>query len=76
MSRRKQGRPQQRKTLDSLEQENDLLVCGDCQTSFPLHDIVQFIRHKKLCCADKENLQEDCRKQANNNNERNGDDDD
>lgn len=55
MSRRKQGRPQQRKTLDSLEQERDLLVCGDCQTSFPLHDIVTFIKHKKQCC-DKENL--------------------
>lgn len=62
MSRRKQGRPQQRKTLDSLEQENDLLVCGDCQTSFPLHDIVHFIKHKKQCC-DKENLDSNgCRK--------------
>ncbi|KAL8590046.1 hypothetical protein ACOMHN_034277 [Nucella lapillus] len=39
----------------SLEQENDLLVCGDCQTSFPLHDIVQFIKHKNHTC-NKENV--------------------
>ncbi|XP_076443026.1 BCL11 transcription factor A-like [Babylonia areolata] len=58
-SRRKQGRPQQRKTLDSLEQENDLLVCGDCQTSFPLHDIVQFIKHKNHAC-NKENVDSGC----------------
>ena len=42
-------------------------MCGDCQARFPLHDIVHFIRHKKLCC-DKENLSSsDCRKQDNNN---------
>ncbi|RUS79788.1 hypothetical protein EGW08_012435, partial [Elysia chlorotica] len=63
MSRRKQGRPQQRKALDSLEQEKDLLVCGDCQTSFPLHDIVTFIRHKKQCCG-KENVRHDSRRDS------------
>ncbi|GFO48245.1 hypothetical protein PoB_007475000 [Plakobranchus ocellatus] len=42
----------------TVEQEKDLLVCGDCQTSFALHDIVTFIRHKKQCC-DKENLRHD-----------------
>ncbi|XP_076464151.1 LOW QUALITY PROTEIN: BCL11 transcription factor A-like [Babylonia areolata] len=52
-SRRKQGRPQQRKTLDSVEPENDLLVCGDCQTSFPLQHIVHFIRHKGSACTHK-----------------------
>ncbi|CAL1543569.1 unnamed protein product [Lymnaea stagnalis] len=99
MSRRKQGRPQQRKTLDSLEleadlwclgtakslsllrtlyaylerveKENDLLVCGDCQTSFALHDIVLFIKHKKLCC-DKENVDKPG-SGPNNNNEHNDD---
>ncbi|CAG2230242.1 B-cell lymphoma/leukemia 11A-like isoform X1 [Mytilus edulis] len=50
MSRRKQGRPPQRRTLDSLEQENDLLVCGECQTSFPLRDILKFIKHKINKC--------------------------
>lgn len=50
MSRRKQGRPQQRRTLDALEQENDLLVCGECQTSFPLRDILKFIKHKISKC--------------------------
>lgn len=39
----------------AVEQENDLLVCGDCQTSFPLHDIVQFIKHKNHSC-NKENV--------------------
>lgn len=39
----------------TVAEENDLLVCGDCQTRFPLHDIVQFIRHKKQCC-NKENV--------------------
>ena len=34
-----------------MEQENDLLVCGDCQTSFPLHDIVLFIKHKNHGCC-------------------------
>ncbi|OWF55105.1 B-cell lymphoma/leukemia 11A-like [Mizuhopecten yessoensis] len=53
MSRRKQGRPQQRKALDSLEQENDLLLCGECQTSFPLQDILKFIRHKVNKCSKK-----------------------
>ncbi|XP_052827882.1 B-cell lymphoma/leukemia 11A [Octopus bimaculoides] len=55
MSRRKQGKPQQRKTIDSLEQENDLLVCGDCQTNFPLRDIQKFIKHKVHRC-NKENI--------------------
>lgn len=55
MSRRKQGRPQQRKTLENLEQENDLLVCGVCQTNFPLQDIIKFIRHKVTRC-NKENV--------------------
>ncbi|KAK6183429.1 hypothetical protein SNE40_010913 [Patella caerulea] len=55
MSRRKQGRPQQRKTIDSLEEDKDLLVCGDCQTTFPLHDILKFIRHKVHRC-NKENI--------------------
>ena len=41
--------------LVTVEQENDLLVCGDCQTSFPLHDIVQFIKHKNHAC-NKENV--------------------
>ncbi|KAK7490230.1 hypothetical protein BaRGS_00018575 [Batillaria attramentaria] len=42
-----------------VEQENDLLVCGDCQTSFPLHDIVQFIKHKNHTC-NKENVEQGC----------------
>lgn len=41
----------------SVEQENDLLVCGDCQTNFPLHDITKFIRHKVNKC-NKENVEE------------------
>ncbi|KAJ8307999.1 hypothetical protein KUTeg_012873 [Tegillarca granosa] len=46
-----------RKKLDAdmndkkVEQENDLLVCGDCQTNFPLQDIVKFIRHKINKCS-------------------------
>ncbi|BFZ06977.1 hypothetical protein BsWGS_10016 [Bradybaena similaris] len=66
----------------AVEQENDLLVCGDCQTSFPLQDIIQFIKHKKQFC-DKENVDATdgaCRKPgsggnsiSNNNNEVNGD---
>lgn len=35
----------------TVEQENDLLVCGDCQTNFPLQDIVKFIRHKINKCS-------------------------
>lgn len=42
-----------------MEQENDLLVCGDCQTSFPLQDIVQFIKHKNHNC-NKENVESGC----------------
>lgn len=38
-----------------MEQENDLLVCGDCQTNFPLKDIQKFIKHKVLRC-NKENI--------------------
>lgn len=34
-----------------MEQENDLLVCGECQTSFPLQDILKFIRHKINRCS-------------------------
>lgn len=63
----------------SVEKENDLLVCGDCQTSFALQDIVLFIKHKKQCC-DKENVDTadgPCRKPGSgggiNNNEHNGD---
>lgn len=41
--------------LISVEQENDLLVCGDCQTNFPLKDIQKFIKHKVLRC-NKENI--------------------
>lgn len=63
-SRRKQGRPQQRKTVDSLEQENDLLVCGDCQTSFPLQDIVQFIKHKNQTCNKENQDGQPCRSPA------------
>lgn len=37
----------------AVEQENDLLVCGECQTSFPLHDILKFIRHKVNKCNQK-----------------------
>lgn len=70
-SRRKQGRPQQRKTLDSLEQENDLLVCGDCQTSFPLQEIVQFIKHKNHAC-NKENA-DACTPTKDDNNDNDGD---
>lgn len=33
-----------------MEQENDLLVCGECQTSFPLRDILKFIKHKINKC--------------------------
>ena len=33
-----------------MEQENDLLVCGDCQTTFALQEIVQFIKHKNHSC--------------------------
>ncbi|XP_052273602.1 B-cell lymphoma/leukemia 11A-like isoform X2 [Dreissena polymorpha] len=51
MSRRKQGRPVQRLTIDSVEQENDLLVCGDCQTNFRLREITKFIRHKVNKCG-------------------------
>uniref|UniRef100_A0A2C9K3V5 C2H2-type domain-containing protein n=1 Tax=Biomphalaria glabrata TaxID=6526 RepID=A0A2C9K3V5_BIOGL len=61
--------------LEQVEKERDLLVCGDCQTSFALQDIVLFIKHKKLCC-DKENVDTvdgRCRKPggggSNNNNE-------
>ena len=43
----------------AVEQENDLLVCGDCQTSFPLQDIVQFIKHKNHNC-NKENVESGC----------------
>ena len=40
----------------SVEQENDLLVCGDCQTNFPLREITRFIRHKvNKCNKEKEN---------------------
>lgn len=39
----------------SVEQENDLLVCGVCQTNFPLQDIIKFIRHKVTRC-NKENV--------------------
>lgn len=41
--------------LFSVEQENDLLVCGVCQTNFPLQDIIKFIRHKVTRC-NKENV--------------------
>ncbi|XP_059145585.1 B-cell lymphoma/leukemia 11A-like [Physella acuta] len=65
--------------LERVEKENDLLVCGDCQTSFALQDIVLFIKHKKQCC-DKENVDTadgPCRKPGSgggiNNNEHNGD---
>ncbi|XP_045183835.2 B-cell lymphoma/leukemia 11A-like [Mercenaria mercenaria] len=58
MSRRKQGRPQHRLTLDSVEQENDLLVCGECRTNFPLREITKFIRHKVNKC-NKENVEND-----------------
>ncbi|CAH1793231.1 unnamed protein product, partial [Owenia fusiformis] len=54
MSRRKQGRPQQRKTLDELDTDHDLLTCGACQTEYPLSDIVHFIQHKAEQCSQKD----------------------
>ncbi|KAK5620623.1 hypothetical protein CRENBAI_021392 [Crenichthys baileyi] len=30
--------------------ENDLLTCGQCQTNFPLGDILVFIEHKRRLC--------------------------
>ena len=39
----------------SVEQENDLLICGNCQTNFPLREITKFIRHKVNKC-NKENI--------------------
>ncbi|KAG5847031.1 hypothetical protein ANANG_G00121370, partial [Anguilla anguilla] len=30
--------------------EHDLLTCGQCQTNFPLGDILVFIEHKKSLC--------------------------
>ena len=38
-----------------VEQENDLLICGNCQTNFPLREITKFIRHKVNKC-NKENI--------------------
>eukprot|EP00058_Branchiostoma_floridae_P003670 XP_002589158.1 hypothetical protein BRAFLDRAFT_84948 [Branchiostoma floridae] len=29
--------------------DHDLLTCGECQTDFPLSDILLFIEHKKHC---------------------------
>lgn len=42
--------------LSSVEQENDLLVCGECRTNFPLREITKFIRHKVNKC-NKENVE-------------------
>ena len=30
--------------------ERDLLTCGQCQTNFPLGDILAFIEHKRRLC--------------------------
>uniref|UniRef100_A0A3B3UCU7 BCL-11A-like CCHC zinc finger domain-containing protein n=1 Tax=Poecilia latipinna TaxID=48699 RepID=A0A3B3UCU7_9TELE len=30
--------------------EHDLLTCGQCQTNFPLGDILVFIEHKRRLC--------------------------
>ncbi|KAJ8356531.1 hypothetical protein SKAU_G00193250 [Synaphobranchus kaupii] len=30
--------------------EHDLLTCGQCQTNFPLGDILVFIEHKRALC--------------------------
>ncbi|KTG42420.1 hypothetical protein cypCar_00007618, partial [Cyprinus carpio] len=30
--------------------ESDLLTCGQCQTNFPLGDILVFIEHKRRLC--------------------------
>ena len=38
-----------------MENENDLLICGNCQTNFPLREITKFIRHKVNKC-NKENI--------------------
>ena len=40
----------------SVEPEQDLLTCGDCQREFALSDIVHFIQHKVSRC-NKENVQ-------------------
>lgn len=45
-------------SLFAVEQENDLLVCGECRTNFPLRDITKFIRHKVNKC-NKENVEND-----------------
>ncbi|XP_019617532.1 PREDICTED: B-cell lymphoma/leukemia 11A-like [Branchiostoma belcheri] len=49
MSRRKQDNPQPRKRLLEPQPDHDLLTCGECQTDFPLSDILLFIEHKKHC---------------------------
>ena len=43
----------------SVEQENDLLVCCECQTNFPLQDICKFIQHKvNRCNKNKKDVSE------------------
>lgn len=34
--------------------EHDLLTCGQCQTNFPLGDILVFIEHKRRLCRGPE----------------------
>lgn len=36
--------------LRSGRGEHDLLTCGQCQTNFPLGDILVFIEHKRRLC--------------------------